>query len=67
MKPKSLKTEKDYQQALERLELIFDAKKGAPEGEELKMLGILIDTYENQYFPISFTDDQKNARRTLKK
>lgn len=27
-----IKSESDYQQALERLEVIFDAKKGSPEG-----------------------------------
>ena len=33
MKLKLIKTKKDYQQALDRLELIFDAKKGTPKGE----------------------------------
>lgn len=31
MKLKPIKTKKDYQQALERLEVIFDAKKGTKE------------------------------------
>ena len=47
-----IKTEKDYNQALERLELIFNAKKGSPEGDELVLLGILIDQYESEHFPI---------------
>lgn len=51
-----IKTEKDYNQALERLELIFNAKKGSPEGDELVLLGILIDQYENEYFPIDLPD-----------
>lgn len=51
-----IKTEKDYNQALERLELIFNAKKGSPEGDELELLGILIDQYENEYFPIDLPD-----------
>ena len=41
-----IKTENDYNQALERLEIIFDAKKGTNEGDELELLGILIDQYE---------------------
>ncbi|WP_338768467.1 helix-turn-helix domain-containing protein [Bernardetia sp. ABR2-2B] len=45
-------TEKDYQEALERLEFIFDAKKGTLEGNELEILSILIDKYENENFPI---------------
>ena len=43
MKLKPIKTKKDYQNALERLEVIFDAKKGTKEGDELEILGILID------------------------
>ena len=52
MQIKPLRTETDYHQALTRLELIFDAKFGSPEGDELKVLGILIDQYENEHFPI---------------
>jgi HTH-type transcriptional regulator/antitoxin HigA len=49
-----IKTENDYNQALERLEVIFESKKGTLEGEELELLGILIDQYENEHFPIEF-------------
>ena len=56
MKIKPIKTKKDYKQALERLEIIFDAKKGTIEGDELEVLGILIDNYEIQNFPIDFPD-----------
>lgn len=47
MNLKPIKTKKDYQQALDRLEVIFDAKKGTKEGDEPGILGILIDQYEN--------------------
>ena len=56
MKIKPIKTEKDYNQALERLEEIFDAKKGTKEGDELELLGILIENCENEYFPIDLPD-----------
>ena len=56
MEIKPIKTEKDYNQALERLETIFDAKLGAAEGDELEVLGILIDQYENEHFPIGLPD-----------
>ena len=56
MNLKPIKTKKDYQQALERLEVIFDAKKETKEGDELEILGILIDQYENEYFPIGLPD-----------
>jgi HTH-type transcriptional regulator/antitoxin HigA len=56
MEIKPIKTEKDYNQALERLETIFDAKPGSVEGDELEVLGILIDKYENEHFPIGLPD-----------
>lgn len=51
-----IKNEKDYLNALAKLELIFDAKKGTKEGDELEILSILIDKYENDTFPIGFPD-----------
>ena len=56
MKIKPIKTEKDYQEALDRLETIFNSKKDTPEGDELELLGILIETYENTHFPVGFPD-----------
>ncbi len=53
---KPIKTKKDYQQALARLEVIFDAKKGSPKGDELEILGMLVDNYENENFPVGFPD-----------
>ena len=53
---KPIKTKKDYQQALARLEIIFDSKKGSPKGDELDILGMLVDNYENENFPVGFPD-----------
>ena len=53
---KPIKTENDYNQALERLEVIFDAKSGSTEGDELEILGILIEQFENEHFPIDLPD-----------
>ena len=51
-----IRNEKDYQNALDRLEKIFDAKKGTVNGDELEILSILIDRYENENFPIGMPD-----------
>lgn len=56
MNIKPIRTKKDYEQALERLEVIFDAKKGTDKGDELEILGMLIENYENEKFPINFPD-----------
>ncbi|MEN9330965.1 MAG: hypothetical protein RLZZ94_55 [Bacteroidota bacterium] len=53
---KVIKTERDYQKALKRLELIFDAKKGSKEGDELELLSLLIDNYEKMRYMIDLPD-----------
>jgi HTH-type transcriptional regulator/antitoxin HigA len=56
MNIKPIKTEKDYFTALKRLEVIFDAKLNTPDGDELEVLGILIEQYETEHFPINLPD-----------
>jgi HTH-type transcriptional regulator / antitoxin HigA len=56
MEIKPIRTDKDYNKALKRLELIFDSKQGSKDGDELEVLGILIDQYENENFPIGLPD-----------
>ena len=56
MKILPIRNENDYQKALDRLEDIFDSKKGTEEGDELEILSILIDRYENENFPIGMPD-----------
>ena len=53
---KPIKTKKDYQAAMKRLEVIFDAKPGTPAGDELEVLGILVDKYEKEFYPIEYPD-----------
>jgi HTH-type transcriptional regulator/antitoxin HigA len=47
-----IKTKKDYEKALKRLEVIWGAKEGTTEDEELDLLADLIDKYEEEHFPI---------------
>ena len=53
---KILKTEKDYNLALKRLEEIFDSKRGTKDGDELELLALLIDNYEKEKYKISMPD-----------
>ena len=53
---KPIRNNKEYQNALIRLEEIFNAKAGTNEGDELEVLSILIDTYEKEHFPIDPPD-----------
>ena len=56
MEYKVIKNEKEYQKALNRLEKIFNAKKGTKEGDELELLALLIDKYEQEKYPIDLPD-----------
>ena len=56
MNIKPIKTEEDYHKALEKLELIFDAPTGTKSGDEAEILSLLIDNYENQFYPIEAPD-----------
>jgi HTH-type transcriptional regulator / antitoxin HigA len=53
---KPIKTDSDYKAALNRLELIFDARIGTPDSDEADILAIMIDDYENRHFPIEAPD-----------
>jgi HTH-type transcriptional regulator/antitoxin HigA len=56
MNIKVIKNENDYQKALERLEVIFDAPIDSPEGDEAEILSILIEKYEDEHYPIGSPD-----------
>jgi HTH-type transcriptional regulator / antitoxin HigA len=56
MELKPIKTEIDYRDALKRLEEIFDAKLGSSESDELEILGLMVDDYENKHYPIDAPD-----------
>jgi len=51
-----IKNDKQYNKAINRLEQIFDAKKSTREGDELELLSLLIDKYEQEKYPIDFPD-----------
>jgi len=56
MNLKPIKTETDYQEALLKLEKIFDAPIGTKKSDEADILAILIDEYEKEHYPIEAPD-----------
>jgi len=56
MNIKPIKSDKDYRNALERLEMIFDAPVDTTEGDEAEILSLLIENYENVNYPIEAPD-----------
>ena len=56
MNIKPIKTRRDYNEALKRMEILWGAKSGTPEGDELDILATLVDNYEQVKFPIEAPD-----------
>lgn len=51
-----IKTEADYEAALKKVESLFDAAPGTPEGDCLEILTTLVEAYEEKNYSISFPD-----------
>jgi len=51
-----LNSKKDYENALRRMEEIFEAKPNTVEGKEAELLALLIETYEEEHFKIDLPD-----------
>ena len=56
MNIKPIRTDRDYEEALERVEFLMDAKEGTVEFDELEILSILIENYEAKHFGIDIPD-----------
>jgi HTH-type transcriptional regulator / antitoxin HigA len=56
MNIKPIKSEREYDLALARLHVIFDAPANSPEGDEAKALSLLIEDYENRHYFIDAPD-----------
>jgi len=55
-RPKLIKNEKEYNEALKRIEEIKDAVSGTSEGDELELLTLLIEKYEKEHYAIKDAD-----------
>ena len=52
MEIKPIKTETDYQVALEEIDRLFDAAPNTPEGDRLEVLTTLVEAYEDKHYDI---------------
>ena len=52
MNIRPIKTDADYQAALDHVDTLLDAQPNTPEGDELDILTTLITAYEEQHYPI---------------
>jgi HTH-type transcriptional regulator/antitoxin HigA len=73
MNIKPIKTEPDYKEALARIEELWDAEPNTKKGDELSILAILVENYENEKYKIlapdpieaiKFRMDQSGLKKT---
>ncbi|WP_144755658.1 helix-turn-helix domain-containing protein [Bartonella saheliensis] len=55
MNIKPIRTEKDYQEALEIVSALFDnqPQENTPEFDQMEALVLLIEAYEAEHYPVS--------------
>ena len=46
----------DYEAALERVQALMDAERDSPEGDELEVLTLVVEAYEEVQYPIDDPD-----------
>ena len=56
MKLKPIRNDRDLDRALKRIDELWGAKPGTPRGDELDVLMLLVEKYEDEHFEIPASD-----------
>lgn len=56
MKLKPIRNDRDLNRALKRIDELWDAKPSTPRGDELDVLMLLVEKYEDEHFEIPASD-----------
>lgn len=59
---KLIETEEEYDEAVKRLDALFDAPAGSVEAKEADVLALLINQFEEEHYPIDEPDPIEYAR-----
>jgi len=51
-----IRTKREHVAALKEIEALWDARDGTPEADRLAVLGLLVENYEREHFPIPDPD-----------
>lgn len=65
MTVKPIHSEADYQAALAQIEASWDADDGSEEADQLEVLSMLVEAYENAHFPIAAPDPVEFLQYTM--
>ena len=61
MDVKPIKTDADYQAALQEIATLMTARLDSPEGERLDVLTTLVESYERKHNPLELPDSDNQA------
>jgi HTH-type transcriptional regulator/antitoxin HigA len=56
MEIKPIRTEEDYENALQEIDTLFDADPESPDGDKLDILVTLVEAYESKHYPVALPD-----------
>jgi HTH-type transcriptional regulator/antitoxin HigA len=56
MEIKPVRTKRDYEAALRKIEGLMGARRNSPEGDKLDVLVTLVEAYEARHFPLDLPD-----------
>lgn len=62
MNTKPIRTAEELNNALLRIDQLWGAASNSTEGDELEVLAMLVETYENEHFPIPASDPIEAAK-----
>ena len=65
MNIKPIKSEADYEAALEAIARLMDAEPGTPKGDRLDVLTMLVEAYEHKAHPVETPDPIEAIKHTL--
>lgn len=65
MNIKPIKSEADLDAALTRIDELFDAAPNTLEADELELLSLLVEHYEDQHYPIAEPDPIEFIKSTM--
>ena len=67
MEIKPIWTNSDYDAAVHRIEVLWGADPGTPEGDELDALTTLVEAYEKEHYVIDLPSHEAGSRRTSRR
>lgn len=67
MNRKRINTKKDCQNALSRIEELWDTNPNSSEADELDILATLVEAYESKHFKIDSSDQADTIKNQIKK